>query len=191
MSGEYGTELGRPHFHACLFGINFNDRTPWRKNTNSDQLYRSATLERLWKHGNSEIGAVTFQSAAYVARYIVAKVTGDRATSHYTYITTDGEILQRTPEFNRMSLRPGIGAEWFKRYSTDVFPTDQVIINGHATTPPRYYEKLHARTHELELELVKQKRLSKINRQDNTPRRLAAKETVQLARATHLKRTLS
>ena len=68
------------------------------------------------------IGDVSFQSAAYIARYCVQKVTGQLAESHYRVITEDGEIIDREPEFNHMSLKPGIGAEWLKRYKSDVFP---------------------------------------------------------------------
>jgi len=33
--------------------------------------------------GHCEIGALTFESAAYVARYIMKKVNGDLAAEHY------------------------------------------------------------------------------------------------------------
>ena len=35
--------------------------------------YRSPRLEKLWTLGNCEIGELTFESAAYVARYIMKK----------------------------------------------------------------------------------------------------------------------
>lgn len=190
MCGEYGETLGRPHFHACLFGIDFLDKTPWRKNAAGDQLYRSATLERLWRHGNSEIGAVTFQSAAYVARYVMAKQTGDAAASHYTLVTPDGEIITKKPEYNRMSLRPAIGKRWLERYKTDVYPSDQVIARGYPSQPPRYYDK---QLTEAELHAIKKTRAKKLLpfRKDNTPRRRAVKEQVKQAQLQHLKRNLT
>ena len=40
-------------------------------------VYRSAILEKLWPFGFSTIGAVTFESAAYVARYVMKKWSKD------------------------------------------------------------------------------------------------------------------
>lgn len=192
MCGEYGEAFDRPHYHACLFGIDFPDKYKWRKNNNGDQLYRSASLERLWRHGNSEIGAVTFQSAAYVARYVMKKITGDRAASHYTYVDQHGEIHQRTPEFNHMSLRPGIGARWFDKYNQDVFPSDRVIARGRPILPPRYYDKLLERLDEATHSRVKSKRNTDAiaNAAENKPSRLRAKEAVATARAAFLKREI-
>jgi len=84
MCGEYGENFGRPHFHACIFGHNFDDLKLW-KTQNDVPLFRSKTLEELWPFGHSSVGTVTFESAAYVARYIMKKVTGDAAAEHYTF----------------------------------------------------------------------------------------------------------
>ena len=40
-----------------------------------------------------------------------------------------------------MSRRPGIGQSWFDKYRSDVFPSDQCIVNGRAVSMPRYYLK--------------------------------------------------
>lgn len=143
MCGEYGEDLGRPHFHAILFGAWFSDRYPWRLSPSGFQLYRSSLLESLWTYGNCEIGDVTFESAAYIARYCMKKVTGDKADEHYKVVDSDtGEIFWRVPEFNRMSLKPGIGAEWFAKYRSEVFPLDRVVVNGSECRPPKYYKRL-------------------------------------------------
>jgi len=146
MCGEYGEQFSRPHFHACLFGIDFDDKVPLRQLASTSKLFHSATLERLWKHGFASVGAVTFQSAAYVARYVMKKVTGDKATPHYTYIDADGEIHDRKPEYNQMSRGGrngrGLAAEWFDKYHKDVYPADHVITNRQEAKPPRYYDNL-------------------------------------------------
>jgi len=56
--GEYGEQTRRPHYHAILFGHDFDDKTLWKRN-HGNPLYRSKSLERLWPHGYSSIGACT------------------------------------------------------------------------------------------------------------------------------------
>ena len=80
MCGEYGDKFFRPHFHACLFGVDFKeDRVLVKRSPSGHDLYRSPTLERFWTFGQSAIGDLTFESAAYVARYVTKKITGDLA----------------------------------------------------------------------------------------------------------------
>lgn len=131
--GEYGEQFARPHYHALIFNLDFADKYPWRRSPSGDQVFRSPTLEKLWPLGQSEIGSVTFESAAYVSRYITKKVTGDEAVAHY-----EG----RTPEYCTMSRRPGIGKPWLDKYgATDVFPSDEVVIRGRQMRPPKYYDR--------------------------------------------------
>lgn len=130
--GEYGEKLGRPHYHALLFGHDFEDKKHF--STRGDNaVYTSDSLSELWPFGFSVIGAVTFESAAYVARYIMKKVNGEKAKEHY------GE---RIPEYTTMSRRPGIGQNWFKKFESDVYPHDRVYVRGNITRPPRYYDNL-------------------------------------------------
>lgn len=143
MAGEYGTQRGRPHYHACLFNHNFEDLELLRRTNSGSLIYRSAELEKLWPHGFSSVGDVTFESAAYVARYVMKKAQQEEFESNFTDEIT-GEYFEdvRVPEYNRMSLRPyGIGAKWLSKYQGDVFPEDCVVVKGHKTKPPRYYTK--------------------------------------------------
>lgn len=193
MCGEYGETYGRPHFHACIFGFRFSDMYPWRKSAAGFELSRSADLEFLWPLGTAEIGEVTFESAAYVARYLMSKVTGRDAAKHYEM--TDGytgEIYAREPEFIRMSLRPGIGATWYAKYSSEVFPLDRVVVAGHECTPPRYYKKLLDASPGFVSDQVEHSRylMSLRLSADNTPARLRAKEIVCKARVSTLKRSV-
>lgn len=94
MCGEYGENFGRPHFHACLFGFNFPDLKLWK--SGKSKLYRSPLLEELWPFGYSSVGDVNFESAAYVARYILKKVTGADAAAHYDFRRS----------FNRGDIKP-------------------------------------------------------------------------------------
>lgn len=193
MAGEYGGEFGRPHFHACLFNIDFLDRKPWRKSNSGNMLYTSATLETLWPYGFSSVGSLTFESAAYVARYIMKKVNGTMQARTYEAVSTvTGEIFARRPEFNKMSLKPGIGSGWYDKFHTDVFPHDRVVVNGTPTKPPKYYDKLLRRSNQDLYEKIKNKRfLDSIPRMlDNRPSRLLVKEIVSKAATSQLKRGL-
>lgn len=77
--GEYGSLTQRPHYHAILFNVDFPDRVLHSKNGRGESLYESATLAKLWPYGQATYGEVTFESAAYCARYCVKKVTGQLA----------------------------------------------------------------------------------------------------------------
>jgi len=81
--GEYGEKLERPHYHACLFGINFDsDRVLHSANDRGDILHTSETLTKLWGKGFATIGELNYETAAYTARYIMKKITGLRAEEH-------------------------------------------------------------------------------------------------------------
>jgi len=129
--GEYGDLYARPHYHALLFGYAFPDRTS-RGKRNGFPIWGSPSLEKLWPYGRHEIGEISFESAAYVARYILKKITGIRADDHYH---------GRDPEYVTMSRRPGIGRPWLDANATEVFPSDSVIARGIPMKPPRYYDQ--------------------------------------------------
>lgn len=185
MCGEYGSEYGRPHFHSLLFGWSPDDRVFWKSSGRGDRIYTSNELDRLWTHGRVFVGAVTFESAAYVARYCVAKVTGDEAKTHYRRVDSDGEYWLQ-PEFNQMSLKPGIGAEFYRKYRSDMYPHGKVVVNGKEMQPPKYYDnKFKQDDYDSWLDMQVQRELDAWDRRDdNVPERLAVKEEVAHARAT-------
>lgn len=191
MCGEYGGQNWRPHYHACLFNCDFSDRRFWRTSDSGERLYRSSELERLWPFGHCEIGDVTFESAAYVARYCVAKRTGFGADAHYRRVDGGGEY-QLVPEFNHMSLKPGIGAGWLAKYGADVYPHDYVVVRGVECKPPKYYDRLFSVASPLEFEQLQflREQDGRSRFEDNTPERLAVKEIVQRARSNFLYRSL-
>lgn len=136
-AGEYGDVFGRPHYHACLFGYDFDDKF-LHTVRNGFPVWRSSSLEKLWEDGFSEIGSLTFESAAYVARYCTKKVTGPKAEAHYG---------GRHPEYATMSRGGrktgpgGIGMDWMNLYPTEVYPADSIVVRGHLSKPPRAYDK--------------------------------------------------
>jgi len=134
--GEYGGERGRPHYHALLFGIDFPDMYLW-KHTGKSDIFRSDSLEKLWTFGFSSIGELTFDSAAYVARYTLKKSRGAEAWIDYVDSSTG---LVRSPEYITMSN--GIAKSWFEKYCSDVYPHDFLYIKGRKFRPPKYFDKL-------------------------------------------------
>lgn len=190
MAGEYGEDNARPHFHACLFGIDFTDKYPWRKNHQGDILYRSPTIEKIWHKGAVELGTVTLQSAGYVARYVLKKITGQHASTHYQ--RTDpatGELYTLPPEYNRMSLKPGIGANWFHQYKTDVYNGRNYLIHeGAKMAPPRYYHTLLERENKPAADAIKASRQH--FERTRAPQNGTAREQIQKAAIRSLQRSL-
>lgn len=187
-AGEYGAKYRRPHYHAILFNHAFTDMKPWKKSPSGAMLYRSAELEKLWPYGYSSVGHVTFESAAYVARYVMKKITGDQAEQHYKTETRFGEIFDLKPEYTTMSRRPGIATDWFKRFKSDVYPLDEVVQRGIKMRPPRYYDKMFELEHPDDYRVIKAKRKSAARKHtdDQTPERLRVRERCTQARAQQL-----
>lgn len=175
---EYVPDLGRPHHHAALFGYQFPDLQLW-KVKNGNRLYTSEILKSIWGKGAVIVGEVTFESAAYIARYVVKKITGKDAEDHY---------LGRQPESVNMSRRPGIGKDFFLKYQSDFFPKDFITRNGNRLKVPRYYSKLFDELDSDAMALVKQKRRANHPAEHQTPLRLLQRDSLQQLRHTRLPR---
>lgn len=191
--GEYGENFGRPHYHALIFNYDFKDKKKWKIN-NGQTLYISEDLQKLWTLGHSSIGDVTFESAAYVARYIMKKMSGEQALHHYNTIDyTTGEILaERRPEYVTMSRRPGVGKLWLEKYQTDVFPDDFVVVNGKKMKPPKYYSAQLESSDPDAYHWIKisRKLAAEQHEENNTRERLDVREYIQKEKLNQLKRNL-
>lgn len=212
--GEYGTDrdshgqplphpfiegrdaLGRPHYHALIFGLDFTDKTPFSER-DGIITFTSDTLSKLWGKGFVTVGEVTLQSASYVARYVMKKINGDLALNYYKKINKQGEILTVLPERTTMSRRPGIGFPFWEKFAEDFILDDTVVIrttNGSKTykTPTYYLNLLEKDLPHLWADL-KHERLTNYEKHyafDNTPERLLVKQACTQARIKNLKRPL-
>ena len=185
--GEYGCDdpetclqpgcqhTARPHYHAIIFGENFShDRQLYKTTKRGDQLFNSPSLSDTWGLGHAVIGNLSFESAAYVARYCLKKITGDDAEAHYK---------GRKPEYVTMSRRPGIGADWYDKYKKEVYPSDSVVMRGREMLPPPYYDKLLEKSDPALFDKIKRERTNAAkdfaDSEDSRSRRLIDRRIVK------------
>lgn len=198
--GEYGENKNRPHYHAIIFNYDFPDKRLHTKQ-NGNLLYRSELLEKVWTEGYSMIGNVTFESCAYVARYVMKKRKGDdnhvdkhgkTNASYYEICDPEtGEIHTLNREFCTMSRRPGIGKDWCLKYKTDL-DKDFLTIDGKKHKLPKYYDSILEKEDELAMLYRKNKRRREAEKRedDNTIERLQVREKVQIEKMKLLKRNI-
>lgn len=147
--GEYGSQFERPHYHACVFGWSPSDKKLYTIRCGS-RLYLSDIIAKCWPFGFHTIGDVSFDSAAYVARYVLKKINGDAADDHY---------CDREPEYVVMSRKPGIAKDWILNFYSDVYPHDYVVIRDNIKCrPPRYYDQVYDLECNGDLDYIKNKR---------------------------------
>lgn len=187
--GEYGERTRRPHYHACIFGYWPADAVFLKRTAAGHSLYRSARLDRLWGHGFVNFGAVTFESAQYVAGYIAKKVTGPEASGYYQAEqvnpeTGEIELVPIHPEFCRSSRNPAIGLRWLEKHGeTDAWRRDAVIARGAEAKVPKYYDRKWSERKDAEA--IRKRKLARIvrasskrAREARSPERLAAAEYI-------------
>ena len=141
MCGEYGSESRRAHYHMIIYGLHLDDLILYSRNTQGDPLYNSEYLNRMWHYqGYVVVGKVTWQSCAYVARYIMKK--------QYGYAAGMYKDLGITPEYTAMSRRPGIGRNYYDKHKSDIYESEYIHIStesgGRRIRPPRYFDDLYA-----------------------------------------------
>ena len=186
----------RPHYHALIFGYDFPDKKLWSVR-DGNSVYTSDFLDDVWQQGIAAIGDLTFESAAYVARYTVKKINGklaekpDEVTGLRPYdrvCPITGEIREVAKEYATMSN--GIGGSHCSKFIDDMYPRDYVMINGHKTRPPRYYDQIFEKMEPATMAAIKDRRLQNFEKHaaDNTPSRLLAREKVKMAQLQMLKR---
>lgn len=183
--GEYGERNNRPHYHALIFGKMMPDLV-YLKGSDDAPLFTSELLSRKWGKGFCTVGHLTYDSAAYVARYVVAKIGGKRLEDDATnpYVRRDpftGEKWYVKREYMTSSRNPGIGSGWFDKYSSDVYPSDEVVLEGRRHRPPRFYDRRFEEIMAEEMAEIKCRRAAKLQRDVDAPMRLR-KQGLEAAR---------
>lgn len=127
----YGDYTGRPHYHCIIFGWCPNDLVFYKHSKDGD-LFTSDFLKSIWRRGFSTVGDVTYNSARYVASYVVKKHKGNDK-DWYT-------IHSKVPEYSKRSK--GIGKSYALKFK-DQIKHDGFIRCGKRKYPVfRYYEDL-------------------------------------------------
>lgn len=183
MCGEYGSENQRPHYHACLFGVDFPDRL-FTPEGNYEKVFSSKFLSKLWRFGFSCIGDITFKSAAYVARYCLKKVDSPDIS--------DGRVKEYILMSRGGRKGRGLGFGWIDKFSDDVYCVDKCILpGGFSSKPPRYYDEKYSLQFPEDMIYIKQRRIVGAKHSpDNTPARLRVREKVAKLNASQFRREL-
>lgn len=145
--GEYGDQGSRPHYHAILFGLDFN--ATCRLNDGVNWFKYSPELADLWKFGFSSVGECNFQTCAYVARYCVKKLGKE-------------ELGDRAKEFVLMSNRPGIGRKYAEDNTFQNLESGFCVSQGRKIKVPRYYDKVSKQLDPVVYEHYYDERMKKI-----------------------------
>lgn len=177
--GEYGDQTGRPHYHAALYGSlsvpgpsvsdSLLDQCDPRGFLATDpeliqeEYSRSGApqwshpdISACWKHGRHRLSDLSFESAAYMARYILKKISGASAPNHYG---------ARIPEFQTSSN--GLGKthvlgdpdRLIRGELSDIYPADHIVLPGRGNfMPPPYYDRLLEKADPALFQQVKQAR---------------------------------
>lgn len=180
--GEYGDTTKRAHYHALLFGMDFPDKVQFFKK-GDNTLYVSDELNKLWGMGHCSIAPLTFETAAYCARYALKKKLSENKNrlSYFSLETTTGELIPVQHPYATMSLKPAIGKAWFEKFHADIYGADKdfLVLRGQRMKPAKYFDKLLDEIDPVRMERIKARR--KEERKERTPQELRAH--AQIARA--------
>lgn len=177
--GEYGDSSLRPHYHILLFNCPIPDLTLdfpavvdgenilTQHNANGDLYYYSDIIHSIWSKGNILIGKLSWQSCAYVARYVMKKQKGKDKDVY--------DSLGIVSEFVKMSRMPGIGIPYYELHKSEIYANDSVLVvhdDPVYVQPPRAFDKRYQKDAEKFFNEVKIKRQANqddiINTFDNT-----------------------
>lgn len=111
--GEYGSKMGRPHYHIIML---------------TDKELDNEKVEDEWRLGFVKLGDVNIKSIKYVTNYIIDKNKG-------TYQNKFNAVIQ--PPF--MVCSKGIGLRWLKENEEEVIKDMTLKQNGKPVGLPRYY----------------------------------------------------
>lgn len=168
--GEYGERSHRPHYHLIVFNCQVPDLEVIKTSRAGYKVFTSQIIQKLWGCGFVTIGAVNFNSCAYVAKYMLKKLKGrdkreqQQCFGHYFPANLDASpegrrgagcsappdhagLVDGLPvEFVGSSRRPGLARLHFEKNSDRIYSSDRVYYVSNdeiaESQPPKYYDRL-------------------------------------------------
>ena len=158
-AGEYGGQTFRPHYHAILFGLHLDDLKLYKPSRDGFNYFTSEKLQKVWDsscfsgkicyddcegsttplatRGFVVVANVSWNTCAYVARYVTKKLIG-----------FDGEFYEThnlEKPFSLMSRKPGIGRRYYDDHP-DLYDYTYINVStedgGKKFRPPKYFDRI-------------------------------------------------
>lgn len=137
--GEYGDKTLRPHYHFAAFDFHIPDLRPF-KQVAGGWYFLSDALRDCWKHGHVVVAPLSWQSAAYIARYVTKKMHGSNRRDKGTFNPDTGELDLYAQQ--RAFQSKGLGLPFYLEHFSEIWDLDGCLYNGkYMVKPPRYYMK--------------------------------------------------
>lgn len=161
--GEYGDLFNRPHYHSLMFCDFELDDLEFVYRKGGFDYFHSNKLSSCWTDPTSDvekgfvvISEFNFTNAAYCTKYILKKQRSDVPA-----IMSSGKQLQEQP-FAQASRRPGLGFQYFKDHSSEIYASDRVLYQKNYEVfrmkPPKYYDSLFDEVDSDALQIIKDRR---------------------------------
>lgn len=125
--GEYGEKTKRPHHHAIIYGINFEeDRFEMEKSKSGKTQYFSKTLSELWACGRTSIQDINKANTIYICQYSLKKFKNNELNKRYKSIMS-------------FSNRSKISTKWVRRNKEEIIKGYIKDADGKKYRVPKSY----------------------------------------------------
>lgn len=142
-AGEYGEVNARPHYHMIYFNLPLPAEDVFlcknEKSQTGEDLFVSEIMNKIWSKGRVRLNVLSWQYAAYCARYILKKQTGQNSEVY--------DELGIFPEFTRCSTQPGIGYNYLMDHLDEILDYGYITLKigdkvEHAPIPQYFIRKI-------------------------------------------------
>lgn len=183
MSGEYGEQNFRPHFHAIVFGLEIPDLRFYKKLDKYD-YYTSSKIQKIWDFGanfshnsidnpdqmvyNVDTGKWSVTPLTTRGLVIIGEVNWDTCAYTARYVmdklkgpaATFYEEQGILPPFSLMSRRPGIGRMYYDDHDCYEYQYINVTTpqGGKKFQAPKYFDRLLERDDPERFTVIKEQR---------------------------------